>query len=61
MSNKEIEKRIIVNEATGMPLNRWEAYMKTKALAEGYHGRFSIGTIDGISMITVYKATKKLK
>lgn len=49
-----IEKYIEVPFANGMPLNRWEAYMKSYAIVEGYHNRFSIGMINGMSTITVY-------
>ena len=49
------QEYIYVPEADSMPLNRWEAYMKTTAISLGYHGRFSIGTINGQSRITVYE------
>jgi hypothetical protein len=45
--------------ADKMPYDRWWAYMVSTALSKGYHGRFSIGTLEGKSKITVYKKETK--
>jgi hypothetical protein len=50
-----IQEIIDVPEANGMPFVRWEAYMIATAISMGYHGRFSFGTLNGMSRITVFK------
>lgn len=49
------ETYVYVPDADGMPFERWHAYMIAIALSSGYHNRFSIGTFEGKSRITVYK------
>jgi hypothetical protein len=53
---RAIEKIIEVPEADDMPFERWEAYMIVTAICLGYHGRFSFGTLEGRSRLTIYEA-----
>jgi hypothetical protein len=52
--SREIQEIIEVPKANDMPHNRWEAYMRLEAINRGFCGRFGIGTLDGMSRITVY-------